>query len=386
MKIAVVTWYNSYNYGTCLQAYALCRYLEECGHDVYMINMTYYIDYSEFWDLRWLGKKILVCGLRKVNSLLKKEEEKDEILFQSFRLFDDFIARGFHTVYMKKAQDIVRLNEENQAFVTGSDQIWNPGLIKSCYLLKFANPTAKKVAYSSSFGVKFIPKSQREFYRKYLSRFDRIYVREKTGVSIVQNQLNCDVPVDYVLDPTLLPSGEQWAKWMDGTYISPRVKQIIDQGGYFVYYFVGERPSYPKFVDYIVSQTGLKPVAIPYHKGRLLKEEKREAAGPVEFVELIRNASLVFTDSFHASCFSLNFERPLFVIKRFDDNDTKSQNGRVVDLLELFGLTSRLVDDRFENTIAIDYTYTQEEISKIQEVFRTERSRSRRLLEEALQN
>ena len=66
---------------------------------------------------------------------------------------------------------------------------------------------------------------------------------------------------------------------------------------------------------------------------------------PKEFIWLIKNAEIVCTDSFHATVFSIIFQREFYTVKRFLDTSGASQNGRIVNLLDRFDLSNRLIDD-----------------------------------------
>jgi hypothetical protein len=87
-------------------------------------------------------------------------------------------------------------------------------------------------------------------------------------------------------------------------------------------------------------------------------------ASPVEFIYLIQHASLVCTDSFHATALSINHSVPFVEFMRFKDDDSKSQNSRIYDLLEHYGLMDRIYDDNNLSWINnISYDRVQEILS-----------------------
>lgn len=99
-------------------------------------------------------------------------------------------------------------------------------------------------------------------------------------------------------------------------------------------------------------------------------------AGPAEFLYLFSKASLIITNSFHGTAFSINFHRPFYTVLPL----RKQNNSRQQSLLELFGLTNRLLveGDPFPNqSVQIDYT-------AVDEVLETEREKSTRFLKTAI--
>ena len=70
----------------------------------------------------------------------------------------------------------------------------------------------------------------------------------------------------------------------------------------------------------------------------------RMSGGPEEFLNLIRYADFVFTDSFHASVFSILFRKQFWTFRRGRKNDRRNMDSRLESLTEMFGLADRLID------------------------------------------
>ena len=377
MKIGIITWYKAYNYGTVLQAYSLMMYLRAQGYECDIVDVSKLVEFTSFVDLRWVARKI-------VYRILQKGKEQKQNLFcytkEAEQKFDEFFSKTYAGVRICNNSNVAQIEKEFDCFITGSDQIWNPDAMKSGYLLKFVSANKRKVAYSSSFGVPELPNWMVGFYRKYLGRFDALYLREKTGCDIVKNQLGLTIPCDYVLDPTLLPDSTVWNHWLSGI----NSVDSVNIEPYCVYYFVGRKESYKESIKRIAMETGLRVVALPFYPYDCDAQEKKVIAGPVEFITTIRSASLVCTDSFHATCFSLLYERPLYVIKRFSDDSSKSQNSRLVDLLELVRLKHRIIEKFLETRNMANYEYTESELRAIRDGLALMRRKSHKLLIEAL--
>ena len=71
-----------------------------------------------------------------------------------------------------------------------------------------------------------------------------------------------------------------------------------------------------------------------------------DAAGPKEFIRLLKSAKFVCTDSFHATALCINFSIDFVEFVRFNHDDLKSQNSRIQDLLEHYHLEHRLYDGK----------------------------------------
>ena len=67
--------------------------------------------------------------------------------------------------------------------------------------------------------------------------------------------------------------------------------------------------------------------------------------GPIGFLNAVKGAETVLTDSFHATIFSMLFEKQFYTFKRFKDGSAASQNSRIENLLGKVGLTERLLDE-----------------------------------------
>ena len=74
--------------------------------------------------------------------------------------------------------------------------------------------------------------------------------------------------------------------------------------------------------------------------------------GPAAFLELVRRAAFVCTDSFHGACFSLNFNKP-FVVKTSDA--AVQSNVRITDLLAHYGLEGCLYADDAPTAPSVDF-------------------------------
>ena len=103
--------------------------------------------------------------------------------------------------------------------------------------------------------------------------------------------------------------------------------------------------------------------------------------GPREFLNYIRNAEYVFTDSFHCSVFSILYKRNFFTFSRFSETASQSTNTRIDNLLHLTGLEQR----RWHSTKGVDDAINMKSVfSQVDERLEALRRESMEYLKTAL--
>lgn len=331
-KVAIMTWYQHKNYGTTLQAFALQRIIENLGYSVEGIDYYSKGYYRETFLEKILSKNRLKEGLRNKINRVKYgtvlDDEKDR-RYQKF--IEDFIA--FHTPTQTSSQ-LFCLNDEFDAFVCGSDQIWSPNEFNSKYFLDFVKDDIKKVSYAPSFGVNHIENDcVRENIGELVSKIPHLSVRESRGSEMLKEYYGVDAKV--VIDPTLLLNAKEWLSYSNKEY---KVDSNI-----LLCYFLGENENVWKEVERIAKLRNLQVAVIPvFSKDYRRKYKILGGVGPAEFITLFSKVSYVCTDSFHGTVFSILFKREFKTFKRFKDNDSKSQNSRIINLLENLSLIDHL--------------------------------------------
>ena len=204
MKIYTITCHDVYNHGASLQAFALLRYLTQCGHDVEIIDYKpaylsnhyklFRIDNPK-WEDNFLTK--LIYLMIKVPLRIPGLKRK--------RAFDQFTA-SYLTLTKSRYQSNKELKEklpERDVYLCGSDQIWN-----SLYQ-NGKDPERKiKASFAASFATDEVEVESIPFAKKAITRLNGISVRERSGVSIL-NRMGI-YNGKHVVDPTLLLSREEW--------------------------------------------------------------------------------------------------------------------------------------------------------------------------------
>ena len=365
------------NYGSMLQSFATQKMLD--GYGINYELLSYKKKYTPLFALKSLPRFLNgVIWQDKLNERRKKKflnkhpELKKEVnertnAFNKFR--EGFFSAPIKTYY--GYDELQGQSKKYSAFIAGSDQLWSPsGLPTNFYNLMFTYDDATRISYASSFGVKKIPWYQRRRTKNYLNRIQFISCREESGSKIVKDLTNRDVPV--VADPTILFDGDEWEQMLP-------CKRIQD-GKYIFSYILGTDKKYRDEVLELSKKTGLPIVSIHQYVDADLEFGNIEItdAGPTEFVNMIRNAEYVCTDSFHGSVFSILCHRKLVIFNRYSDTSSSSKNTRIDNLCSRLGLSDRRFSgDIIKNASGeIDYI----SIDKKLEIMRKE---SRNYLEEA---
>ena len=325
MKIALMTYYNNGSYGAALQAFALQRCLKKMGHEVAFIS------YLNQWPPRL--KMFDLIKSRSPWAIYRK------LLGRGQCYFTDNFAQTFfqktQRIYQRE-KDLIEKPPLADVYICGSDQIWNPWTYEvnkqfdASYFLNFGSDTTRRIAYAPSFGRAILPRGFEKKIKPLLKRFDRIGVREKSAIALVQNLTGC--AVSQVLDPTLLLSAE------DYTVITNCSGKRYKGGG--VYYILGTAkeivfPSLQKLKKLINKRGSF--ISPPYLS--LFGRCDTRYPSVTEWLKIISNADFVLTDSFHGVVFSILFERPFIVLQRA--GGVYGRNDRLFNLLDMLGLQER---------------------------------------------
>jgi len=350
MKVALAINYDYHDYGGMLQAFATQRFLEKHGVDSDAVNFDnvkgdinkrkWYYFLSNILDVSIVKEKSKLIEKRirqKFNSQLKVNMAERDAAFDEFCSTHFKVSRAF--VSWNDMAEASR--KEYDAVVVGSDQLWLPSNVKAdYYTLNWVPDDVKKIAYATSFGIGKIPNKYKKEYSIYLNRMNYLSARETSGQEIIKELTNKDVPL--VNDPALLLDADGWNEIVKA---EPLVKDK-----YVFCYFMGNNPEQRGFVKRLAKEKNLKVVALLHLDQYIATDEEFVDiapwhVSPADFVNLVKNAEYVCTDSFHGTVFSIIYSRTFFTFKRFTKKASLSTNTRITSLLSRLGLTDRLVVD-----------------------------------------
>lgn len=340
-KIAIVSCFWVKNYGSVLQAYATQYQLQKMGFNVETINYsdTYVgIDKILFQIKRFQLDPFMLGRIRRILNKKKINPEIATKIAQRHKALTNFVSK--HIILTPKFYDKRKLTgivNNYNSFVVGSDQLWLPyNVLVDYYTLNFVPQNVNKVAYATSFGVKEIPKVLIKKYQRFLNRFNYISVRETAGAKLVKELIGREVPV--VCDPTLMLTVSDW--------LCIQKKEQIAKGEYIFCYFLGNNPEHREFAKKLKKETGLKIISLLHLDEYIAYDESYADESPYDidpgdFLNLIRNATYILTDSFHGTIFSILHHKTFFVFNRYKGDGKKSTNSRIDSILHLTRLNNR---------------------------------------------
>lgn len=367
-KLGICICYQVNNYGSQLQSYATTVELKRRNIDFEIIRykkkFTPKLILSlipRLFNPVFVSERFFLRYPKKIRLKLDREFNKNNsrrvacISKFSKERFTDFspLYYGY--------EELCKASKNYDGIMVGSDQLWAPsGITSNFYNLMFVNDDVLKISYAASIGVSKIKEKLHKLYSTFLSRIDFISVRENTAKKLVE-ELSTNT-AEVVVDPVLLLSGEDWLREIEN-------KKLYEEP-YIFAYFLGKTPEYRKAVTKFAKEKGLKIVTChhmdSYNKADLdFGDYAPYDVGPEEFVNLIRNAEYVFTDSFHGSVFSVLYKKQFMVFNRYSNQSISSKNSRIDSFCENYGLHDR----RFAGDInavdnETDYTSVLEKVEQ----------------------
>lgn len=381
MKVGVCIKYYHRNYGGMLQSFATIKYFEKLGLDCEIIR--YQKKYNVFEKIKFIPRLLNNILLNDKIEELKKQVglkmhpdvRKNELIRKkAFNSFCEANFTNFSPVYVGY-KELSRKSTNYDAIITGSDQLWSPaGLPTNFYNLKFVDDSVRKISYASSFGVSYIPWYQKRRTADFLRRIDSISMREIQGAELVKHLIGKEVI--SIIDPVFNFSCDEWIE------LIPVEKKYEEK--YVFAYFLGSESRYRDEVIRYAKEYNYKIVTLK-HLDQYVPADKEFGdyspydVSPSDFLNLIRGAERVFTDSFHGACFSIINQKKFMIFNRYSDGSKHSKNSRIETLCRKLGLGDRRYDGCiFDVDNNIDYIQVLDKIENM-------RKQSEHYIKDALQ-
>lgn len=344
-------WYGR-NYGSMITYYALHRKLTSMGLSVLMINNPF------------MGKDV---------SLTKTHPRK--------------FAKEFYEISkVHPLSELWKLNEHCDAFMVGSDQLWNYDLSKpynQYYFLSFADDNKKKIAYGTSFGKdKYTaPEGYHILSAQNMKRFDYVSVREDFAVDMCRDIFG--VEAQFVTDPVFF--------CRDKEYAEIESERPECSGNYILAYILDPNKEKTKALLHVAQRLNMQVKVILDELPDVFQENKKRMEitedAPIEILEEVdikewlycfHHSSYVVTDSFHGTCFSIIFHKNFTAIA-----NAMRGSLRFRSLLKKFHMEDRLI---FNAEKLIDHPMIEQSIDydKIYEYIDAEVEASAKWLENAV--
>ena len=335
MKASVITLALSDNYGALLQSCAFSKALQNLEVEPVFYR---YQDWKRVTYGMSPKRRVLHWGMKQTKELLTLGQRK-----KRFRAFREKNLPLTKWLYGNNAQ-LREAPAEYDVYISGSDQIWNPGLFvfDYSYFLDFVPEGKKKISYAPSFGKAVFDPAYKEKCGKLLAQYSHISVREKSGEAIVREL--CGKEAQTVLDPTLLLTKREWEPMM--AQANERAKAF---SGILCYIMPGDKlveRAIESLAQQLHKKTGLPIMRLGIKEYDVFRYPGRETdikAGPAEFLAYFAGAQYVVTNSFHGTAFALNFGKECYN----PINDTlppeKALHERIISLLTQTEATAQMI-------------------------------------------
>lgn len=363
MIVNVITRHTPSNYGSLLQSIATINIIESLGHKAEII------DYCRADD----------GGLAKVwaEACQKHKNIVKRLAYTVVRFpIENYAERRFNKMRMtylpltRKCRTHKELSALSaDVFMTGSDQVWGPmvnGQYDDAFFLQFVRGK-KKISYAASFGKTKFDETTITDYKRLLASYDKIAVREDSAVQLLKSWglSNC---VGQVLDPTLLLTGDEWRTFANINDTKTK--------SYVLIYQLHNNPNLSAYAKSLAIKLNMNLVRVNPFVHQVRRGGKFICCPDVkDFLRLINEASLIVTDSFHGTCFSINLNKQFVEVLPNNATGTRNQS-----ILKLTGLSNRIVTN-FSDYSVINNPIEYDRVNRILDV---ERIQSRKILKNLL--
>jgi ferredoxin len=374
-KVGIVSCYFKNNYGSMLQAYATQKILDNNNIENETINIAqnkefkknkkkYYM--NQIFNFKFIKEKFGMAKLKIYKKINKELGKNISIRTKKYNEFkNEFNLSRTSNNYKDLTEQCV---EKYSNIIVGSDQLWLPvNVVADYYTLNWVPNNINKVSYSTSFGFSNIPSKYYDLYKKFLKRINHLSTREESGLKIIKDITGIDGKL--VCDPTMLLTKEEWEK--------EATQGKIYNEKYIFCYFLGKNIEHRKFVEKLKEKTGYKIVSLN-HADEYVKYSDKFCdyapydVGPREWINLVKNAEYVCTDSFHGTVFSILFNKEFFDFRRYNNKSVMSTNSRIDSLLNVAGIDKNRIctgNEDIEEILKnkINYDEVNERIEKFRE-------------------
>lgn len=344
MKVSVLTLHAVSNYGTQLQAFATQEKLKEYFENVELIDYKRNDTYG----------KGLVDSFAKGNMLKRIAIYPTILRWKSvFGNFQKEYLNLTRKEYLNK-DDFENFDFDSEAYISGSDQVWNSGwnkgIIPELYL-NFVPKEKYKFAFSSSFGNTRLSEKEIELTKKYINDYNLISVREESGLKILEEQYGYK-KARRLVDPTLSYGAEFWRNF------AKKSKKSINEK-YILIYNLNRSKEFDEFAKKLSKKTGLTVYRFCTRYDQIFRYGKSLIIPQIEdFVALIDKAEYVLTDSFHAVAFSMNLNtKPICIYPN-------NYSGRIAEFLKLVDCEDMHIKN-FKDLNIVERNVDFEKVNKI---------------------
>ena len=359
MKIGILTfWQTEDNYGQLLQCFATQTYLQSLGHETFLVRTTNGHNYNPSFKEQCIDKVRTAYRLYRYPWYFTKNAIASGLYllthgkFRKHNIdigFENFRQQYLHCTKVYTLGELQNNPPIADAFVVGSDQIWNT--TDGIYFLSWAKDNVKKLAYAASFGSRHSSTDFCELISPWLKRFDAVSVREESGITLCKDAGRSDA--ECVVDPTMLLDAQDYRQIASSRILKDK---------YMFIYFLGTRTMIDwKQIHQFAKQEHLKIVYVA-SQGQVDKFEHTHASIQ-EWLSLIDNAEYVLTNSFHGTVFTLLFGKKFLTYPVC--GAAAKMNDRITTLLNPLGLGEHIYNGNINMLeLPIDYESVHKQMAE----------------------
>ena len=316
MKVYIITIHCIHNFGSVFQSYGLVHYLRNQGYNASLIDYRP----SYYRKGRNVIRRIISIALHPFSYLVQSAK------YQSFiNAKIPKTKRVYHNLL-----ELHRFNDEDAVFVAGGDQIWNsfhPCGRDDAYKLTFVKGR-KKIAYGTSMGRNSFTTEELNSVAERIRDFYTIGLREQSTVTMLQPFT--PVSIYHAADPVLL---------LDKSHYMPFIgKERLVKEPYMLMYLADKSVVLDEIVDKVSGERNLKVAHVCGSNKKCRCDYFLKTTGPTDLLNLIYNADFVVSASFHATVFSILFNKQFCTLL-----PEAGTNTRIEDVLSFFSLSRRIV-------------------------------------------
>ena len=334
MKVGTLTYHRADNYGAVLQAYALCQYLSEQKVDAGIID---------YWPKHHAEVYKLWCWNKSYFHYQGMKGKIKYLLYFPIVIIKNYKRKHNFEIFRRNSMKTRTPYVQYDAVFYGSDTIWNKWNLNNLY--SGFDPTywgagtisaRYRFSYAPSMGNVFNDENTRNHCKKYLSRFDRISVREILLKNRLEDWGYRDIQI--TVDPTMLLSRHHW-----DSLITKRI--VKDE--YILCYNLEHSNICKEMAKKLGIECNMRVIELTGQVSGVCSKDLFDTAGPFEFLSLFSYATYVVTSSFHGCVFSIIFNKQFCF-------HSEVETERILNLLQAYGLS-----ERFVNSSDTQYMYNK---------------------------
>lgn len=311
MQIKIITIHNIPNFGSIYQAYALQKYLEKEGCEVEII------DYNPSYFNK-VTTRTLLGKLMNLRSYARRTKKFRAFIKKNMKLTRD---------EYKSLGDLTNRLSSADLYIAGGDQLWNS--YHDCgrddaFKLSFTD--GYKMSYGTSIGRSNLSENELKSLKNKIMNFKAIAVRESSSVKMLER---VDIHAKHCVDPVLLLKRSEYEKFVS--------KPTIEK--YLLVYLVTPSPLLDKTIEYISKILNLKVVLCSGFSKKCKCDYFIKDLGPEEILSYVIHADFVLSASFHATLFSVLFEKEFATLL-----PNANTNERIQDFLNWTNFSDRIIE------------------------------------------